>query len=94
MSNPNGIPLPSFVRTDLRSGSVASIGILALTLFACDADIERQTQGNSPTTWSDKEEVIYQLKELIRFEDMEAALKQDQLEALHQPSVREPANRP
>jgi hypothetical protein len=84
----------STVLTHLHSRSVAIIAILASALVACKPDVEEKSQADNPPEWSDKEEVIHQLIEVIRYEDMEASLRQEQLEELRLPSENTPGNRP
>jgi hypothetical protein len=78
----------------LGLGFATIIAIVATLLSACDASNERSAQSDNPTEWSDKEEVIHQLKEVIRYEDMEASLRQEQLEELRLPNDSAPANKP
>jgi hypothetical protein len=68
--------------------------ILTSGLFACGRDVDKDTQADNSAEWSDKEEVIYQLKEVIRFEEMQASLRQEQLEEIHQATDSEPADKP
>ena len=59
--------------------------IMATLLSACDQEPDSQNQVGASQTWSDEEEVIHQLKEVIRYEDEEASLRQEQMKALSLP---------
>ena len=55
---------------------------LVCLLWGCSKVPESDNNPDTQQTWSDKQEVIYQLREVIRYEDETALQQQADLEAL------------
>lgn len=68
---------------------IASCYLLSLILLsACNSEISDSTQNISTSSSSDEQEIIHQLQEVIRYEDAQESLRQQQMRALSLPLDR------
>lgn len=56
--------------------------VLCLGLTACDAPTAPDNRLPPPPAWDDQQEVLYQIREVIRFVEAQEQLRSAQLEAL------------
>lgn len=61
------------------------MAFLLLALGGCSDPPAAATRVKSDHTWSDEQEVIYQLREVIRYEDERQRLRQNALQRLSLP---------